>query len=795
MRRSHRTRWSTAAVVGLAVCCVLLVAAPAYAVQDRYAFVLFDGSTCKQTLDTANADGSGDKKIATISTCSTFLDQIFADLSPDGQQIVFGWLGTLKVASVQTGSVRTIWTDPDYIKSNGPTGDPHGRWSPDGQSIVFADKGTVYTIHSDGSGLTTLLSRRAGGGDPAYSPDGQYIVYSSQADSKTVPSIWRVTASGGSRTELVKYPNAYNVGLRDPSYSPDGTQLVFETTDLHMIGVAPAVPGPSPSPPTWFSRPGANRWPNWTPDGRIVFSTARNHAPNAYGWDTYIINRDGSNETPLMLLSDGSSATTPTFRAGNSPLSYTDYLARTYAPMLRFDSSEAWRPLDVDQFFAENQHRVCDMVMSGCYPIHNYGDLVLYPTANGYIDVAGSGDWSNYKSPYSECNTGVLQDCDTGSRSAIYYHAVPTSNGYTYLDYWFFYRFNHYSSDPVINAIHGDEHEGDWEGITVAPSLTSNSFDFASLSQHGVWFSYLRGTLQCDRGGQGSCGDSSIGNLGTRVESFVAAGDQPNYPIACSTNDCSQTLGTRCTLQFPICPENNHDGAVYWGRTDDPASVLQFPATSPTGIWTEGPKNWVDWPGTWGSDEGGAKARGPSSPGDPFGPNGDHFYHPWVSYCADNTNCQLAAGARVRRNATAASNPGSPCDGWFGGDVVALACNPGQLSSAIRHGNVGSHGSFGVTVNTGHRVSAAGSGVSQIVSGTPLEPGDQVVLQGHVPAGTEIRVRTRTSRFAGAARFVAPRGSTRVRVLRVVTRRGRPRLVVVHGHGLELRQGTVSRIR
>ena len=70
----------------------------------------------------------------------------------------------------------------------------------------------------------------------------------------------------------------------------------------------------------------------------------------------------------------------------------------------------------------------------------------------------------------------------------------------------------------------------------MAPSSTGETFDFVSFSQHGAFYSYLRGNLSCDEGKQGSCGTGEEGEVhGTRVSVFPAYGDHANYPVTCNS--------------------------------------------------------------------------------------------------------------------------------------------------------------------------------------------------------------------------------------------------------------------
>jgi hypothetical protein len=192
------------------------------------------------------------------------------------------------------------------------------------------------------------------------------------------------------------------------------------------------------------------------------------------------------------------------------------YLAHEFRPHLRYDSTETYRPLDVDKFFAEQNdqlqplHQACST--SGCGPLTSTTDLA----GKDWIDIAGDGNADNYYSPYSVCTQGGLRDCDAGIRSVIYYwNTSPTESASYYTDYWIFYRYNDWPGGI------GGDHEGDWESVTIADSATNPyTFDFASFSQHGHWYSYLRENLSCDGQGPGSCG-TTPNPSGRRVDVYV----------------------------------------------------------------------------------------------------------------------------------------------------------------------------------------------------------------------------------------------------------------------------------
>jgi hypothetical protein len=75
-------------------------------------------------------------------------------------------------------------------------------------------------------------------------------------------------------------------------------------------------------------------------------------------------------------------------------------LALAFRPLVRFDNSEDWRPLNLDRFFAERDpstgaayHRICDG--GACSPITSVAGLALHHTSSSTLDIHGSGSEAN----------------------------------------------------------------------------------------------------------------------------------------------------------------------------------------------------------------------------------------------------------------------------------------------------------------------------------------------------------------------------------------------------------------
>jgi hypothetical protein len=329
-----------------------------------------------------------------------------------------------------------------------------------------------------------------------------------------------------------------------------------------------------------------------------------------------------------------------------------DSLAQEYRPILHFDSREPWRPLEIGAFLSETfttgepTHRICpprqaptraptgrSSAVASCRAaslgeLRNEAGMVLH--------IHGSG--STAASPDPACHEGVRLDCDTGRRSAIYYHAVRAPSGRVLIDYWWFLRYNHFPAFSDQAAQCGgsdgadiDEHQGDWEGVTVAAPL-GDSAGWVAYAAHTSVFRYRELTTLA--------GDA-------RPDVYVACGSHASYPLACARN----CLQTRTGCRIDPCPdpvsgraEAPFDGHEPWGRNDDAACDLDnadqtclrpLPAgivASNLGGTLAAAIPFTDWPGVWGT------SGGPRSPG-----LQKRFVDPFRNALSDRTDFGAAA--------------------------------------------------------------------------------------------------------------------------------------------------------
>jgi Tol biopolymer transport system component len=132
------------------------------------------------------SDGRG---LTRITSNPTGLDFI-GDWSPGGTQLVFQRTDSTRPASANV-AIFVVNLDGSGLRrispwgSGGPSGeltDVRAGWSPDGSTILFAERCSIFTVHPDGTGLTKI---QLVGIDissscpfvPSWSPDGTKMVF------------------------------------------------------------------------------------------------------------------------------------------------------------------------------------------------------------------------------------------------------------------------------------------------------------------------------------------------------------------------------------------------------------------------------------------------------------------------------------------------------------------------------------------------------------------------------------------------------------------------------------------
>ena len=104
------------------------------------------------------------------------------DYSPDGKRLVFSRVDPNRPARANS-ALFVVNLDGSGVRRITPWGfsDDDGSWSPDGTRILFGTRGSLYTVHPDGSGLVRIDLATSGylnAFDAGWSPDGAKIIFS-----------------------------------------------------------------------------------------------------------------------------------------------------------------------------------------------------------------------------------------------------------------------------------------------------------------------------------------------------------------------------------------------------------------------------------------------------------------------------------------------------------------------------------------------------------------------------------------------------------------------------------------
>jgi serine/threonine-protein kinase len=203
------------------------------------------------------------------------------------------------------------------------------RWpriSPDGKSIAFVYKGSIWIYDTDRQIRSRFTSMKTCG-EPAWTPDGRRIAFWSDLPDYNI--YWK-PVDGGSEADplLVKEEDTF-----PSSWSPDGKNLLYYglgQSKGHDIGVFPM----GGEPYILISSPFDERLPMVSPDGR---------------WIAYVSNESGRDEVYVQPFPDLSKRWLISNEGGNEPVWARNdqelyYRNATKLVVVRFETEPEFRP-------------------------------------------------------------------------------------------------------------------------------------------------------------------------------------------------------------------------------------------------------------------------------------------------------------------------------------------------------------------------------------------------------------------------------------------------------------------
>ncbi len=168
--------------------------------------------------------------------------------------------------------------------------DGTARWtsvSPDGSMVAFdARPGGDYRIFFLGTGDNQQYNYQIIGEQADWSPDSQQIVYRSGRDGKT--GIWISNRDDSGHTLITNGNDSF------PAWSADGQTIAFARDENGNVDIYTAdVDGTNVQRLT--DTPGPDTLPVFTPNGQIIFRSARSGS-----WSILKMNGDGSNQQEII---------------------------------------------------------------------------------------------------------------------------------------------------------------------------------------------------------------------------------------------------------------------------------------------------------------------------------------------------------------------------------------------------------------------------------------------------------------------------------------------------------------
>nr|MBA3356740.1 PD40 domain-containing protein [Pyrinomonadaceae bacterium] len=355
----------------------------------RLTFVRADPDRGETALMLANADGSGEQRLAARAPPDVYLSKgRFGSgpaWSPDGKVIS---CGVGRFARQQVVAVSADDGSEKPLGSGSWQGVGRLSWLPDGSGIVMmamdqkfssqlwqlsypvgevrritndlnsytgvslnADASSLVTVQTDATtqhlwvvapgddsgSANKIVSRRGSGDGPSWTPDGR-IVYVAIGDDRL--NLWVANQDGTEQKQLTAFTNPANVR---PSVSPDGRHIVFVSDRAGPRNIWRVdIDG---SNPVRLTSGEIDTWPTCSPDGRWVVYASRASGKHSI-WKVPI---DGGD--PVQLTTNNSDMTAPSVSLDGKLVAYTNRDARAGSPVrvvvVPFDGGDPFKTFNL----------------------------------------------------------------------------------------------------------------------------------------------------------------------------------------------------------------------------------------------------------------------------------------------------------------------------------------------------------------------------------------------------------------------------------------------------------------
>lgn len=671
--------------------------------------------------------------------------------------------------------------------------------------------GAAVCITTSASGVAA--DQAVDTGEPSISSDGRYIVFSSDANN-LVPGCGATGGASGnqiyrkdSQTNAIVCVSTNangtlgNYWSYSPSISADGRYITFGSgasnlvpncsggiwgggvyrKDLQTGEIVCVVnaTGTSPNPdlvPVNSVTPTINGTPI---PGQLLSCSRGNwdNNPTNYSYQWNVDNTDIVDATSadyLILDNDVGHRISCTVTATNSsgssiaksdsvlitinssfPARSANTDEKKFAPILLFDSSENYFPLNIDNFLINGS-------VDTCVPPNNQ-----WPGPNHRVCTSISspeiGDYYNQEYLAYDKNFLVNQQDPEGKTYAIQEEKnINNILSYKLLHYRWFYSYDTGWQDI-------DAHHGDWEGIDVLVEVTKDingklieEFPIGAFyHQHSEQHYKLFTDLLCN----GTTNTFCIDRGQTHPNIFVSKGKHASYPTNCSN---PTPVSVSCHHEgFPFV-DNGYDGGKAWAHNNDSNSVTNLEMTDEEK--NTFPGDWTLWPGSWSED------------GDIIGP--------WVnpSPSIDSIKPHTTQQSLETNNNFSLDN----CQNWNDEDILASYCDSAAISKTWSQGLWKTSGEIKISLNrkTGH---GEVPGLTQVV-GKPLQITEKLKITGlTTPSGViTVRGSMRKTVIEATFRNTNPvRGTAKIQL--GTNKRGQPTLTGVNSRGKKLKPKTQKR--